>query len=88
MADLGPQSTNSLPENAFPAVGAPWDANVLPVPRHPRVPPSPYHRPVPVQQHGDAGALQNAMVSTCNRDLSYSQTFIYLLLVPSRKRSR
>ena len=83
MAEFGPQYPNTLPENPFPAVGAgaPRDANILPVPRHPRVPPLPLRRPIPVQLPGDARAPQNIMVSKWCHNLSiheHSSTYIVI----------
>ena len=62
MADIGPQYSHPLPENVFPAPGAPWDADVLPVPRRPRTPLLPHRRPGPVHPHIHATGPQNAVV--------------------------
>jgi hypothetical protein len=61
MADTGPQYAHPLPENVFPAPGAPWDAEDLPVPSRQGTPP--HRHPVPVQPHIHAAGPQNAVVS-------------------------
>ena len=85
MAEFRPQYPNTLPENPFPAVGAgaPWDADILPVHRHPGVPPLPPHRPIPVQLPGDARARapQNVMVSKWHHDLSiHEHSSMYIVI--------
>ena len=63
MADVGPKRVYPLRENAFRAADAPWDADVLLVPHHPRPLPLPQQHLVPVQQRVHAIEQQNVVVS-------------------------
>ena len=91
MADVGPKHVYSLQKDAFRAADAPWDADDLPAPNHPRAISLPQQHLVPAQQRVHAIEQQNAVVSRCYRSSIVTSphppvlTLINASLVPTSK---